>query len=322
MTDRAAEFREYLRTARRADLVAMLPELAPLVLKVGTEGWWTHPSVRAALAPLGLHMTRDIFYSPLHSPDEIARYYAALGDRPIEAARTVCDTELFSAEWHAVRAFLPELADIPRRSDDIGYCWDNDFFPNLDATAYYGYLRLRQPKRVVEVGSGFSTHIAARALRANNHGTLHVIEPNPTPTLRQAASDCTSFHESRVQDVPREFFEALEPGDALFIDGSHCCKTGSDVNHLLFNVIPLLDPGVQIHFHDIFLPYEYPTAWTIGRGWAWNEQYLVLAWLMSNASRKAVLGTHALLRERADDLARDFAAMDVGSLSGGSFWVR
>src|SRR5690606_4967570 len=78
--------------------------------------------------------------------------------------------------------------------------------------------------------------------------------------LREADQD-HRIHESRCQDVPLEVFSALQDGDILFIDSSHVSKVGSDVNDQLFRILPALAPGVFVHFHDIFWPFEYPPEW-------------------------------------------------------------
>ena len=86
-----------------------------------------------------------------------------------------------------------------------------------------------------------------------------------------------------VQNVPLAAFEELGDNDILFIDSSHVCKAGSDVNFLVFNVLPALAPGVVVHFHDIGWPFEYPLQW-IADGRAWNEAYLLRAFLQYNRS--------------------------------------
>ena len=73
-----------------------------------------------------------------------------------------------------------------------------------------------------------------------------------------------------MQDVALEEFDLLENRDMLFVDSTHVCKTGSDVNHILFNILPRLASGVYVHFHDVFYPFEYPKRWGFG-GRAWTE---------------------------------------------------
>ena len=164
--------------------------------------------------------------------------------------------------------------------------------------------------------------MALRALRANGTGELHIIEPYPTEKLDEIISFATKFHHNVVQDVDPSVFEELESGDILFIDSSHVTKTGSDVNYIVFEVLPRLKPGTLIHFHDIFLPGEYPKSWCIDRNWAWNEQYLVLAFLMSHPQVKPLISTHVLIRDHAALVQETLSGCgQVGHLSGAALWL-
>src|SRR5690606_3240197 len=93
------------------------------------------------------------------------------------------------------------------------------------------------------------------------------------------------------QDIDLELFKNLEAGDILFVDSTHIVKTGSDVNYILFSILPILQKGVFIHFHDIFFPFEYPKKWVYG-GHNWNETYFLRAFLMYNDHFKIRLFSH------------------------------
>jgi hypothetical protein len=301
------------------DLLAMIPDFARLVKQVGIEHWWIKQELYAAFEKEGLHLTQNTFYSPLPDLTEAAVHYAK---RPsLFAASQLLDSARSLEEWRRLAPFCKELHDIPR-SAPAGYYWDNSFFPNLDAFVYYGLVRQLRPRRVVEIGSGFSTHIAARALRTNGCGELHVIEPYPAPHLLEVVGDLASFHRQRIQDMPIEFFSSLAAGDLLFVDSGHVSKLASDVNHILFEIVPRLPPGITLHFHDIFLPGEYPSDWIIDRNWAWNEQYLLLAFLMGNTHYQPLIANRALLNEHQSLLQGDLADFDIGPLSTGSFWIQ
>jgi uncharacterized UPF0146 family protein len=316
-----SSFREFCQSATQKEFIGAIPELADLIKRTGADYWWMAADVRLAFEAQGLHVTQDTFYSPFLNSAQLTEHYNNLRDGLIPAAARLCDAERFHSKWREVCQFVREMADIPRQAAE-GYYWDNAFFPNLDALTYHCIIRAQRPERVIEVGAGFSTHVAARALQMNGEGELQVIEPYPTPKLFELIGRRISLHQERVQQVPDRVFDVLRPGDVLFIDSSHVSKTGSDLNHIMFSVLPRLPRGILLHFHDIFLPYEYPSDWTLGRGWAWNEQYLLLAWLMSNSDRSPILGTHALVRHRRDSVAWDLDGMDIGPLSGGSFWVQ
>ena len=123
--------------------------------------------------------------------------------------------------------------------------------------------------------------------------------------------------EKKVQEVALDFFRELEKGDILFIDSSHVSKCGSDLNYLLFNVLPILNKGVFIHFHDIFFPFEYPKEWVIG-GRNWNENYLIRAFLMNNKNYEICLFSHYLHIHHPDI----FQNMPLAKKDfGGSLWL-
>jgi len=146
--------------------------------------------------------------------------------------------------------------------------FQQDWFPRLDAAAAYAMVRSTRPKRIVEVGSGHSTRFLARAVTDGGLDTeIIAIDPQPRATIEKLAVEWLRVPVQRVAAFP-----ALAAGDILFIDSSHQLKPGSDVEFLLNAVLPLLPAGVRVHFHDIFLPDDYPAAWAWRR---YNEQQAV-----------------------------------------------
>jgi SAM-dependent methyltransferase len=145
--------------------------------------------------------------------------------------------------------------------------WTQDWFPRLDAAAAYAIVRATRPQRIVEVGCGHSTRFLARAVADGRLDTeITAIDPEPRASLGGLK---VSFLQNKVQDVDSGLFDSLQRDDILFIDSSHQVKPGSDVAHLLSSVIPHLKAGVRLHFHDIFLPDDYPAQWAWRR---YNEQ--------------------------------------------------
>ena len=106
--------------------------------------------------------------------------------------------------------------------------------------------------------------------------------------FKDGDSTSASLYECKVQDVDLRIFAGLEAGDILFIDLSHVLKTGSDVCFELFEILPLLRPGVIIHFHDISAAFEYPRQWILDDRCAWNEAYALRAFLMYNSAFKII----------------------------------
>jgi hypothetical protein len=124
-----------------------------------------------------------------------------------------------------------------------------------------------------------------------------------------------------VQDVDPQLFDELDSGDVLFIDSSHVAKTGSDVNHLCFEVLPRLRCGVRIHFHDIFLPADYPKPWVLDENRSWNEQYVVRALLMFSSVFRVLFGSSYAFAAHAEALREALGEPGGAYYGGGSLWI-
>jgi predicted O-methyltransferase YrrM len=175
------------------------------------------------------------------------------------------------------------------RGTRFRFNYENGFFDYGDAALLTGMLGRFASKRVVEVGSGFSSALMLDYSEHCREGAMDLtfIEPYPDSMLRgllraEDAERCRVI-EAPVQTVPLEVFAQLEANDLLFIDSSHVSRIGSDVNYLFFEVLPMLAVGVIVHIHDIFYPFEYIPEW-VYEGRAWNEAYLLRAFLTFNDS--------------------------------------
>jgi predicted O-methyltransferase YrrM len=169
--------------------------------------------------------------------------------------------------------FLEKIEDFAGELEAIGKeappapRWDQDWFPRLDAAAAYAMVRTCRPRRIVEVGSGHSTRFMARAVADGALLTrFTAIDPEPRASIAGLEIE---FLRIPVQETENELFSQLKKDDILFIDSSHQLKPGSDVEYLLDKVLPQLPAGVRVHFHDIFLPDDYPAQWAWRR---YNEQ--------------------------------------------------
>ena len=131
-----------------------------------------------------------------------------------------------------------------------------------------------RPKRYVEVGSGWSSMLVLDLADRRFGEAFAPVFVDPFPDNRIRSEPRAQLLEVPVQAVPLSRFEELEAGDVLFVDSTHVAKPGSDVNWLLFEVLPRLARGVVVHFHDIHHPFEYPKDW-VYQGRAWNEAYLL-----------------------------------------------
>jgi hypothetical protein len=259
------------------------------------------------------------FYSPIVSADD-------LDDRTWQRA-TECPGIDFHKERQrefidgALRQWLPVYRSrFGRPPSDTQFSHDNPAFSWLDSPTLFTMLNQHRPKRVIEVGSGHSSMLTAETNTAflSSSVELSCIEPYPKPWL-YGLTGMSRLIESRVQTVPLDIFAQLDRGDFLFIDSSHVSKTGSDVNHLIFNVLPILKAGVLVHFHDIFLPSEYPKKWVVDHGRSWNEQYVVRALLMGSNLFEVEFGC-AYAFANFPDLLKD--VLQEGPYGGGSLWIR
>ena len=162
----------------------------------------------------------------------------------------------------------------------------------------------------------------AQAAAKNENSNLICIDPFPGELLGKSNNipGLQSLMETKVQDLDLEFFSQLDPGDILFIDSSHTVKIGGDVNYLFLEVLPRLNPGVIVHVHDIFFPFEYRRHWVLDEFRFWTEQYLLQAFLTFNAEFEVLLANYYLSRYHKEHLRATFP--DLSRWIGGSFWMR
>ena len=263
------------------------------------------------------------FYSPLPSRTEIAEAFARGGFGPPFAEVDLNEAQQFT-RLERFAAWYPEQPFPEQPAAGWRYHLDNPSYGHYDAIMLYSMLREARPRRIIEVGSGFSS---AAMLDLNERlfkGAVHLtfIDPDMVrlrPLLREDDHTRVTLIEKRVQEVPLDQFATLGENDLLFIDSSHVSKIGSDVNRLYFDVLPVLAPGVLIHIHDVAGNLEYPRDW-FEEGRAWNEQYVLRAFLMNNRDYRIELFTawlwnmkHAFISEHMPMCARG---------GGGQMWLR
>jgi hypothetical protein len=208
--------------------------------------------------------------------------------------------------------------------DPRDYHTGNEMFSHLDAWMLQAMLRHVRPRRVIEVGCGWSSLVTARVNREYFGGQIDFtcIEPYPPDFIAAGVDGISQLLVSPVEEVPVARFLELQPGDVLFIDSSHTLKTGGDVVFLLHEILPRLAPNVTVHIHDIFLPWDYPQEWVF-TGRAWNEQYAVRSFLTFNSAFEIRLGvawmSHFQPTVLTDSLP-DFPEKYTDG--GGSLWIR
>lgn len=212
------------------------------------------------------------------------------------------------------------------KNEKFKYYINNEYFPFADARVLNFIIRKYQTKKIIEIGSGLSTCVM---LDTNDYNLdITCIEPYPerlienikeykVGEIKEKNSIC--LYQDIVQNVELNLFEKLEENDILFIDSSHVIKVGSDVMYEYFDILPRLKPGVIIHIHDMFYPFEYPEEW-IKQGRAYNELYIVRALLMDNKKYKVIFFNDMMIKKHYE-LYQKFWEKD-SPIFGGSLWLQ
>jgi hypothetical protein len=226
------------------------------------------------------------FYSPIPDLDAVRADAARIFNSPDSILGVDLRPDAQRSRFEAVAARWAEYPYYGPADPKLRYRPNNDFFGHMDGLVLFGLLATIKPKRYVEIGSGWSSALVldTRERLFGRRLECTFIEPHPERLhglLRREDRDSVTIIERPIQQVDRALFDALEPGDVFFIDSSHVSKVGSDVNLLLFDVLPRVPAGVWVHVHDIGYPFEYPREW-IFEGRSWNEAYLLRALLLEN----------------------------------------
>ena len=286
---------------------------------------FTDPALFRLYEQRGWHITPVHYYQPI--PDSRELPNSLWSGRSLMSGIDMNEQfqiELLS-KFHA--AFGSEYDRfLASSSDPLQFHFSQTVFPPVDAEILYCMIRHFKPRRMIEVGSGMSTLLAAEAVRRNKMEgypcSFTAIEPYPREFLRRGVPGLTELLETKVQSVPAERFYALESNDILFIDSSHVIKIGGDVIYEYLDLMPRLQSGVIVHCHDIFLPAEYPKSWVLENRWFWTEQYLLQAFLAFNSGFEVMLAGSFLHLSHSEKLKAAFASYNPGTVWPGSFWMR
>jgi hypothetical protein len=205
------------------------------------------------------------------------------------------------------------------------FYFDNPNFGCHDASIYFSMLLESRPRRVVEIGSGFSSCLLLDTNEQFFNGAIDVTLIDPsfeilTGLVGPERLMGANLLKCRVQDAPLDIFTKLEANDILFIDSSHVCKTGSDVNYYLFEILPRLRCDVLVHVHDILYPFEYPAGWVLDDNRSWNEAYAIRAFLLYNDRFDITYWNNFAYHYLADPLRRLLPLCMENE--GGSLWLR
>jgi len=220
--------------------------------------------------------------------------------------------------------YYQELPFRRQKTRDLRYFYENRFYSYSDAIVLFCMMRLLKPKRIIEVGSGYSSCaiLDTNELFFENCIECSFIEPYSErlfELIKETDVGRMRFIQMRAQDVEMSVFSKLADGDILFVDSSHVSKVGSDVNYIVHEVLPHLQDGVHVHFHDIFYPFEYPKEWIYG-GRAWNEAYILRAFLEFN-TRFEIVFFNTFMTQFYEDWVEKNMPLCLKN-RGGSIWIR
>lgn len=229
-----------------------------------------------------------------------------------------------------VSKFKNEYGQFPRNQTGVPYEYylDNGAFESVDGEILYCIIRRFKPRRIYEIGSGYSTYLSAQAVQQNAREDsgyqceLVAIEPYPNEILKAGFPGLTKLISKEVQDVHLSEFEKLTENDILFIDSSHVLRIGNDVQYEYLDILPRLDKGVIVHAHDIFLPAEYPKQWILRDRRFWTEQYLLQAFLAFNDSFEVLWASSYMHLNYPDKLEEAFSSYRKDQTWPGSFYIR
>jgi len=217
--------------------------------------------------------------------------------------------------------YQPNFPEEPPNSqaDTSGFYLQNGWFGPVDAEILYSFVRHFKPARILEIGSGFSTRVVHRAILDGSLKTkLTCIDPMPRASVLSYADE---YVESVVENVPASnLVNGLGAHDILFIDSSHVIKTGGDITFLFLEIMPQLKPGVIIHIHDIFLPFEYPKHFVDMRI-GWTEQYLLHGFLAYNRNYEILWPAYYMWQENREAVLDSIPVRDV-KRDPSSFWIK
>lgn len=261
------------------------------------------------------------FASPIPNFNEILQ-----DDSLFNENQTIQDIQINEQEQLDLFDELLEIAaKAPYLNDnELRYHFENAMLGPIDGLMLYSMIHHYQPKKIMEVGSGYSSALMLDVNNRdrNNEMELTFIEPYPDrlkSLLREEDYGAVRIIEEKIQHVDLSIFDSLNANDILFLDTSHIVKTGSDVNFWLFNILPRLKSGVIIHIHDIFWPFEYPKEW-IEQQKCYTELYLIRAFLMNNSDYSIKLFNSFIQFKKKIEI--DSKLSILNSSKGGSLWIQ
>lgn len=266
------------------------------------------------------------FYSPIVSSKDAQQFFSKFVTEltPESLVGVNFDRKHILSMWYML---LPHMISAPfpvEKTFSFRYFFNNPAFGYADGSLLHAVLRHFEPRKIIEIGSGYSSaNIVDTLERFPVEGVevtfidpypellIDLLDPKPTIQYRIIGE--------RVQDVDVACFESLNRGDLLFIDSTHVLRTGSDVCFELFEILPRLKAGVIVHFHDVFWPFEYPEDWVANQGRSWNEIYALRAFLTNNEDWRIIMFGDFMAKMERDVVLETYPRFFLNT--GGSIWL-
>ncbi|MGK7394963.1 MAG: class I SAM-dependent methyltransferase [Candidatus Cyclobacteriaceae bacterium M3_2C_046] len=270
------------------------------------------------------------FYNPIPDHRDILRRFNQIYDNITEKALPGLDLNA-EYQYHLLSELVNYYNEFPYKESNkpgLRYYPHNNMFDWGDAFFLFAFLRHFKPVRYLEVGSGFSSALLLDTVdHFFKNRPIHCCFIEPYPHRLEKLLKPEDYKKNRirieqniVQQVNPELFNDLEENDILFIDNSHISKLGSDVNYLLFEILPRLKKGVIIHIHDIPFPFEYNSDFFLKNKEMFNEAYILRAFLMYN-SQFEIIQWPSFMMYQHPELFRD-QMPEVLESGAVSFWLR
>lgn len=282
---------------------------------------------------LGLFAPPGHFYSPIVDPHAAGQHLAAVAARPPDqpVLGISIDHDAMRRRW---AEFLPSFQNMPfaeQPREGMRYGLENPTFSWADGSILYAMIRVLRPRTIIEVGCGWSSLCLIDTRLSLGDDAFELILADPYFDFLEsllgrsresgaASIGAVTTLRAPVQNLDLSMFERLSANDILFIDSTHIMKTGSDVCHELFQILPRIRSGVYVHFHDIFWPFEYSKEWEVVQGRSWNEAFGIRAFLMSNPEWRIEFFNDYWAKTEPDLIRSTYP--DFLKNSGGSLWLR
>jgi hypothetical protein len=265
------------------------------------------------------------YYSPIPSQAEVkAREQDIWGTWPRHLPSIDLNEEGQVVLFEELKQYYADLpfGDTPKQG--LRYHFECGSFSYSDAIVLYCMIRHLKPRRIIEIGSGYSSVVMldTNDLFFSKAISCTFIDPNPErllSLLKNDDRDNCNIIAAPLQKVSIDTFKGLSHNDILFVDSSHVSKVHSDVNMIFFDILPILADGVMIHFHDIFYPFEYPKEW-VYQGKSFNEAYLLRAFLQYNNEFQIQFFNSFLTHYHREQFLKDMPLCLKNT--GGSIWLR